>query len=77
MTRTPANGSSAVNSYAYDADAGALTIERPNGVLYNYSPITRGQYEQFVSAESKGKFLSDLMREGCECRRVPLDVGGA
>jgi hypothetical protein len=72
--RTPVN-SSALNSYAYDADAGELTIERPNGTLYTYSPVTRATYEEFVAAESKGRYLSGLMRDGCACRRVEHDHG--
>ena len=75
MDRQPVTNSSAVRSYAYDADAGTLTIERPNGTLYSYGPVTRGQYEEFMAAESKGKYLMSLGRNGCECRRVDHDHG--
>ena len=75
IDRTPVSGSSAVASYAYSAESGELTIERPNGVLYVYSPVTRGQFEDFRSASSKGRYIAELTRSGCTCRRQHVDHG--
>jgi hypothetical protein len=55
MNRTP-TGSSAIKSAGYDADTRTLEIEFKGGGVYHFRDVPPEIYEQFMAAESKGKF---------------------
>lgn len=39
-----------------------LKIEFDNGKKYNYSPVLKKEYEQFMLAKSKGRFVSEVLK---------------
>ena len=40
----------------------ALKVEFHTGKKYLYSPVSRKEYEEFLQADSKGKFLNENFR---------------
>ncbi len=38
-------------------DSEVLEIEFTNGAVYSYSGVPSGEYESFMNADSKGKYL--------------------
>lgn len=54
--------SSAVEAYAYDEPSSRLKVRWSGGREYEYDGVTRDVLEGFVSAESKGRFLSERVR---------------
>lgn len=56
MDRT-AVSSSNISAIGYDLDSEMLEVEFTNGVVYSYSGVPLGEYEGFMNADSKGKYL--------------------
>ncbi|ARK94267.1 KTSC domain-containing protein [Burkholderia pseudomallei] len=56
MERTPVSSSN-ISSIGYDADNQVLEVEFVNGSVYSYSGVPPGEYEGFMNADSKGKYL--------------------
>lgn len=56
MERTPVSSSN-ISAIGYDPDSGVLEVEFTNGAVYSYSGVPLGEYEGFMSADSKGKYL--------------------
>lgn len=56
MERTPVSSSN-ISAIGYDEHSQMLEIEFTNGALYAYSGVTPGEYESFMNADSKGKYL--------------------
>lgn len=56
MERTPVSSSN-ISAIGYDVDSGTLEVEFTNGAVYSYSGVPPGEYEGFMSADSKGKYL--------------------
>lgn len=49
--------SSNISAIGYDADSEILEVEFTNGAVYAYSGVRSGEYEGFMNADSKGKYL--------------------
>lgn len=56
MERTPVSSSN-ISAIGYDTDSQTLQVEFTNGVVYQYSNFPVGEYEGFMNADSKGKYL--------------------
>ena len=56
MERTPVSSSN-ISAIGYDADNNVLEVEFTNGAVYSYSGVPPGEYETFMNADSKGKYL--------------------
>lgn len=56
MERTPVSSSN-ISAIGYDADSQVLEIEFTNGAVYSYSGVPPNEYEGFINADSKGKYL--------------------
>jgi len=56
MERIPVSSSN-IYAIGYDADSQALEVEFTNGAVYSYSGVPSGEFEGFMSADSKGKYL--------------------
>lgn len=49
--------SSNISAIGYDADSQTLEVKFTNGAVYSYSSVPPGEYEGFINADSKGKYL--------------------
>lgn len=56
MDRTPVSSSN-ISAIGYDSDSEMLEIEFTNGAVYSYSGVPLGEYDGFMNADSKGKYL--------------------
>lgn len=56
MERTPVSSSN-ISAIGYDIDNQILEVEFTNGAIYSYSGVPSDEYEGFMSADSKGKYL--------------------
>jgi hypothetical protein len=56
MERTPVTSSN-ISAIGYDEDSQILEVEFTNGAVYHYSPVPAGEYEGFMGADSKGRYL--------------------
>ncbi len=56
MDRTPVSSSN-ISAIGYDSDSEMLEVEFTNGAVYSYSGVTLGEYDGFMNADSKGKYL--------------------
>ena len=54
--------SSAISSVGYDPKARVLELEFSSGGVYNYYEVPRKVYTALMSAESKGRFVSEQIR---------------
>jgi hypothetical protein len=54
--------SSNIRSIGYDAPSSTLEVEFTSGDVYRYYGVPQHLYEQFMSASSKGSFLSERIR---------------
>ncbi len=61
MQRTTVSSSN-IRSIGYDAATSILEVEFTSGDIYRYYGVPQHLYEQFMSASSKGIFLSDRIR---------------
>ena len=56
MERTPVSSSN-IPAIGNDTDSETLEVEFTNGTVYSYSNVPPGEYEAFMNADSKGKYL--------------------
>lgn len=56
MERTPVSSSN-ISAIGYDSDSEVLEVEFTSGAVYSYSGVPLGEYEGFMNADSKGKYL--------------------
>ena len=56
MERTPVSSSN-ISAIGYDSDGEVLEVEFTNGAVYAFSGVPLGEYEGFMNADSKGKYL--------------------
>lgn len=61
--------SSTVLSIGYEPSSGTLEVEFKNGI-YQYYNVPEPIYQQFISADSKGKFLHVYIKPVYPCSRV-------
>lgn len=57
MTEMQSVESSNIDSVGYDADNKRLTIRFLTGKTYHYNGVDPGTLDEFMKAESKGKFF--------------------
>jgi hypothetical protein len=62
MKRTRVRSSS-IYAVGYDATERTLEIEFRPGEIYQYYPVPADVYEDFMAAESKGKFFEREIRD--------------
>jgi len=51
--------SAALKAVKYIGGMCTLKVTFQNGMMYNYSPVLKKEYDAFMSAESKGKYLNE------------------
>lgn len=56
MERTPVSSSN-ISAIGYDEESQVLEVEFNNGAVYAYTGVPLGEYEGFMNADSKGKYL--------------------
>jgi len=55
--------SSAISSVAYDEPSSVLEVEFESGAVYDYFEVPPKVYRQLLSAPSKGRFVSQKIRD--------------
>jgi len=69
--------SSAISTLGYEADRRRLGIEfRESRLVYFYSAVPRWEFEEFLKAESKGRYLTFGSRTSHINRGLPTHQGG-
>lgn len=69
MRRRPVS-SSAISSVGYDRKGRVLELEFSSGGVYDYHEVPPEVYESLMSAESKGRFVSEQIRGRYQSERV-------
>ena len=69
MRRRPVS-SSAISSVGYDRKAKTLELEFSSGGVYDYYEVPPKVYAELMSAESKGRFISERIRGKYQSERV-------
>jgi len=69
MRRRPVS-SSAISSVGYDRKAKTLELEFSSGGVYDYYEVPPKVYAELMSAESKGRFISERIRGQYRSERV-------
>ena len=69
MRRSPVS-SSAISSVGYDRKAKTLELEFSSGGVYDYYEVPSKVYAELMSAESKGRFISERIRGQYRSERV-------
>ncbi len=62
--------SSAISSVGYDRKAKTLELEFSSGGVYDYYEVPPKVYAALMSAESKGRFVSEQIRGQYRSERV-------
>jgi len=62
-----------VDAYAYAADFRRLYVSFLNGSVYSYEDVGPDVWEAFQAADSKGRFVWDVLRGAHGERPVPMD----
>ncbi len=62
--------SSAISSVGYDRKAKTLELEFSSGRVYDYYEVPPKVYAALMSAESKGRFVSEQIRGQYRSERV-------
>jgi KTSC domain len=69
MIRIPVSSSN-IASIGYDQKTRTLEVEFLKGGVYQYFDVPQAVYEEFISAESKGKYLADQIKGNYRYARV-------
>ncbi len=78
MEWTEVYGSSNVQAIAYDDKNQDCYVKfHPDGVVYVYSGVGRGVWNELVHAPSKGRFVQIQLRRGYPARRIGYDEIGS
>jgi hypothetical protein len=64
--------SSLLQAVAYDAPAAVLELKFHNGAIYRYFGVPVSTYDQFVRAESKGRYFNSDIRNRFTFVKLPL-----
>ena len=68
MTTWHPSTSAAIEAYAYDEPTQTLHLRfRDGGIIYDY-PCTPPLYENFLRAQSKGRFVNDTLKPYAQFR---------
>jgi hypothetical protein len=59
-----------LNSVAYDADTSILYLRFRSGDVYRYFAFPAGHYEQFLKAESRGRYFLAHIRNQFRYERL-------
>jgi hypothetical protein len=62
--------SSNISAIGYDPDSEVLEVEFTNGAVYSYSGVPSGEYEGFINADSKGKYLHANIKNRYSCEKL-------
>lgn len=62
--------SSQLKSIGYDAETSTLYVEFLKGTVYKYNHVPQGVYDQFVAAESAGKYFGGFIKGIYEYERM-------
>lgn len=65
--------SSAISSVGYDPKERVLELEFSSGGVYEYYEVPPEVYESLMSAESKGRFISEQIRGQYPSTRTDTD----
>lgn len=69
MTRTPVSSSNVV-AVDYDPSRMTLEVEFYNGSVYQYFDVPEAEYQEFLGAESKGKYLNANIKPNYRCAKL-------
>jgi hypothetical protein len=61
--------SEAIDEITYDSDRSILFVRFAHGGWYMYFAVPRGIYEEFVAAESHGRYFHERIRDCYPYRR--------
>lgn len=70
ITRQPVQSSN-IRSVGYDPAELLLEVEFASGGVYRYQGVSRETYEEFIGAESMGRFFGGHIRGRFEFEMVP------
>jgi hypothetical protein len=56
------SGSSQINAVGYHPEKEVLLVEFQGGQRYLYLRVPKSVYDEFMTAESKGKYLSSVIK---------------
>lgn len=62
--------SSNIASVGYDEASSTLEIEFVGGGLYQYDDVSKEVYEEFLNADSKGKFFAQNIKGSYRYRKI-------
>ncbi|MGI6668961.1 MAG: KTSC domain-containing protein [Acetivibrionales bacterium] len=62
MERIPVSSSN-IASIGYDEATSTLEVEFLSGRIYHYYGIPKYLYDEFINAESKGKYLNEYIKK--------------
>lgn len=62
--------SSVVKAAGYDPERHVLEVEFPSGDVYRYVRVEPRVFHAFMTADSKGRFFNERIREAYEGERV-------
>lgn len=69
--------SRAIRSFAYDESRNELTLAFAGGGAYVYSLIPPTVFAAFAAAASKGRFVTDHIRDRYPFRKIAASLGPA
>lgn len=69
MIRIPVSSSN-IASIGYDQKTQTLEVEFLKSGVYQYFDVPQAVYEEFISAESKGKYLANKIKGNYRYARV-------
>jgi hypothetical protein len=62
--------STSLASVGYDPAAHVLEVEFRNGGVYQYLDVPDGEYEEFITAPSKGRYLNTEIKPNHPSRKL-------
>lgn len=65
--------SSVISRIGLDRESGILIVKFNSGEIYYYWPVEQESFNQFVNADSKGRFFEKQIREMSQWRKRMLD----
>ena len=61
--------SEAIDEIAYDEERSTMFVRFAHGGWYSYFAVPKRVYEEFIAAESHGRFFHDRIRPRYPCHR--------
>lgn len=62
--------SSNISAIGYEASDNTLFVEYSNGHLYEYMDVPQSLYETFLTADSKGKFMNENIKNRFDYKSI-------